>query len=209
MTETANCNEKARPALPSVAGQDDGRAIAKKSVKAIPRISINQNGDSFQIQIGKSDSVGENFELMQALGTTDLAFYNGLLNSILNAAKEGGKVADQGANFIASVVAGIEPRDQLEAMLAVQMAAIHNATIATARHFTHAKTLQQLEVQERALNKLARTFTTQIEALKRYRSSGQQKVTVEHVTVNAGGQAIVGTVEHPGGGGSKSGGTTP
>jgi hypothetical protein len=35
-----------------------------------------------------------------------------------------------------------------------------------------------------------------MEALKRYRTGGQQKVTVEHVTVNAGGQAIVGAVAH-------------
>jgi hypothetical protein len=34
----------------------------------------------------------------------------------------------------------------------------------------------------------------QMEALKRYRTGGQQKVTVEHVTVNDGGQAIVGSV---------------
>ena len=33
-----------------------------------------------------------------------------------------------------------------------------------------------------------------------YRTGGQQKVTVEHVTVNQGGQAIVGNVSHPGGG---------
>jgi hypothetical protein len=41
-----------------------------------------------------------------------------------------------------------------------------------------------------------RTFTAQVEALQRYRGKGQQKVTVEHVNVNAGGQAIVGAV-HP------------
>ena len=33
-----------------------------------------------------------------------------------------------------------------------------------------------------------------MEALKRYRTDGQQKVTVEHVHVHAGGQAVVGTV---------------
>ena len=37
----------------------------------------------------------------------------------------------------------------------------------------------------------------QVEALHRYRGKGQQKVTVEHVHVNAGGQAIVGTVHPP------------
>jgi hypothetical protein len=37
---------------------------------------------------------------------------------------------------------------------------------------------------------------------------GQQKVTVEHVHVHEGGQAIVGMVEG-GGGSSKKGGSTP
>jgi hypothetical protein len=44
----------------------------------------------------------------------------------------------------------------------------------------------------------------QMEALKRYRTGGQQKVTVEHVTVNDGGQAIVGAVTHGGGGSLKN-----
>jgi hypothetical protein len=34
-----------------------------------------------------------------------------------------------------------------------------------------------------------------MEALKRYRTGGEQKVLVQHVTVSDGGQAIVGTVE--------------
>ena len=60
-----------------------------------------------------------------------------------------------------------------------------------------------------AFNKLARTFTTQMEALKRYRTGGQQKMTVEHVTVNDGGQAIVGNVSSGGGGQKQKTGTTP
>ena len=39
-----------------------------------------------------------------------------------------------------------------------------------------------------------RTFTTQMEALRKYRTGGEQKVTVQHVTVNEGGQAVVGNV---------------
>jgi hypothetical protein len=40
----------------------------------------------------------------------------------------------------------------------------------------------------------ARTYATQMEALKRYCTGGEQKVTVHHVSVNEGGQAIVGNV---------------
>lgn len=103
-----------------------------------------------------------------------------------------------------SVVDGIEPRDEVEAMLAVQMAAVHLATMTFARRLAHVENLPQQEGAERAFNKLARTFTTQIEALKRYRSDGKQTVRVERVTVEAGGQAVVGavSVRSPGGGGS-------
>jgi hypothetical protein len=44
-------------------------------------------------------------------------------------------------------------------------------------------------------NKLSRTHATLLEALNRHRGKGQQKVTVEHVHVHDGGQAIVGNVE--------------
>jgi hypothetical protein len=47
-------------------------------------------------------------------------------------------------------------------------------------------------------NKLSRTYATLLEALNRHRGKGQQKVTVEHVHVHSGGQAVVGVVENPG-----------
>jgi hypothetical protein len=100
-----------------------------------------------------------------------------------------------------SVVKGIEPKDEIEAMLAAQMAAVHMASMTFARRLAHVDTIPQQDSAERAFNKLARTFTIQMEALKRYRTGGQQKVTVEHVTVNAGGQAIVGNVSTTPGGG--------
>jgi hypothetical protein len=44
-----------------------------------------------------------------------------------------------------------------------------------------------------------RTYTAQMEALSRYRGkTSEQKVTVEHVHVHQGGQAIVGHVESHG-----------
>jgi hypothetical protein len=49
-------------------------------------------------------------------------------------------------------------------------------------------------------NKLSRTYAVLLDALNRHRGKGQQKVTVEHVHVHSGGQAIVGSVEAGGGG---------
>ncbi|WP_193376124.1 hypothetical protein [Bradyrhizobium japonicum] len=48
-------------------------------------------------------------------------------------------------------------------------------------------------------SKLSRTYAALLEALNRHRCKGQQKITVEHVHVHAGGQAVVGIVEPSGG----------
>ena len=58
-------------------------------------------------------------------------------------------------------------------------------------------------------NKLSRTYTTLLESLNRHRGKGQQKVTVEHVHVHEGGQAIVGNVEAGGWVRIEIKGTTP
>ncbi len=106
-----------------------------------------------------------------------------------------GKTPDErGTNFMLSMVRGIGPKDEIEAMMAAQMAAVHMTTMTFARRLVHVDNIPQQDSAERAFNKLARTFAMQVEALKRYRTGGEQKVTVQHVTVNEGGQAIVGSV---------------
>jgi hypothetical protein len=137
--------------------------------------------------------------LMEALGTADLDFLNGLLRQLTNLSTNRGEVNERDLNFMLAVVRGIEPQDQLETMLAAQMAAIHNATMTFARRLNHVDTIPQQDSTERALNKLARTFTTQMETLKKYRTGGEQKVTVQHVTVTDNAQAIVGNVSAGGG----------
>ena len=52
-------------------------------------------------------------------------------------------------------------------------------------------------------DKLVRSFAALTDALNRHRGKGQQVVRVEHVTVQAGGQAIVGAVAQGGGGGQQ------
>jgi hypothetical protein len=98
-----------------------------------------------------------------------------------------------------SVIKGIEPRDQVESMLASQMAAIQSLTMTMARRLVMVDTVPQQDSASNALNRLALTFTAQVEALKRYRTGGEQKVTVHHVSVNDGGQAVIGTVSTGGG----------
>ncbi len=184
---------------------------ARKVEKApAPDLKVTKTGKAVHAAADHPDLGTGYLLLMQAVGTTSPAFFEGLLNQLINVGSKGPEPDAAGVNFMLSVVKGIEPKDEIETMLASQMAAVHMATMTFAHRLAHVENIPQQDSAEKAFNKLARTFTTQMEALKRYRTGGQQKVTVEHVTVNAGGQAIVGNVSHPGRGSSQENeGSTP
>jgi hypothetical protein len=181
------------------------RAVAKaylEKSRPSPGTKVSMKGDVATISPDHPDAGIGHLLLMERLGTTEPDFIDGLLGQLANAATKGRAVDERGLNFMLAVVKGVEPKDQMEAMLAAQMAAVHNATMTFARRLAHVDNIPQQDSAERAFNKFARTFASQMEALKRYRSGGEQTVRVEHVTVNEGGQAIVGNVTHGGRGSS-------
>ena len=96
---------------------------------------------------------------------------------------------------------GIKPKDEMEGMIAAQLVACHNASMECYRRAMLPDVpFDQRQGNLNSANKLSRTYSSLLEALNRHRGKGQQKVTVEHVHVYEGGQAIVGNVEAPGGG---------
>jgi hypothetical protein len=128
--------------------------------------------------------------LMESFGITDRRFIAPLLQQLTEADGFGG----DGVEFATALVQGTKPRDHLEILHAVQMAAMHWATMKYMRQVGVSLGKAHQEVAVATATKLARTFTIQMEALKRYRAGGEQKVTVQHVSVGEGGQAFVGTV---------------
>jgi hypothetical protein len=156
---------------------------------AEPRLKVSE---SLEMVPDHPDEAAGVALLMEAIGTTDPDFFLGFVCQLATAG--GGEIDEHRLNFMLAVVKGIKPRDQLEAMLAAQMAAVHTATMQFSRKLAEAEYLEHRDSAERTLNKLMRTFVTQMEALKRYRTGGEQTVTVQHVNVSEGGQAIVGNV---------------
>jgi hypothetical protein len=108
------------------------------------------------------------------------------------------------ARQISATVAGligIGPRDELEGMIAAQLLAAHNAAMECYRRaMIDEQTFEGRRENLSQANKLSRTYAVLLDALNRHRGKGQQKVTVEHVHVHSGGQALVGTVETGGAG---------
>ena len=103
---------------------------------------------------------------------------------------------DKAVTSTIGLVQGIGPRDTLEGLLAAQMVATHTASMEMLRRsLLPEQTVEGANYNVNRAVKLMRTFTAQVQTLNRYRGkTSQQKVTVEHVHVNAVGQAIVGAV---------------
>lgn len=92
-------------------------------------------------------------------------------------------------------VAEFKPRDEVERMLVAQMLSVHEAAMECfGRAMLPNQTFEGRDMNLKHAEKLSAIYTRQVEALDKHRGKGQQKITVEHVTVQAGGQAIVGDV---------------
>lgn len=138
--------------------------------------------------------------LKKLFGTNHSEIADGLLRHCFKVLKSDEATDEYAGNdertFIVAAVAEIKPRDAVERMLAVQMAATHVALIRAGRWMANADTLAKLDAYTNGYNKLARTYTAQMEALRKHRNGGKQTVVVQHVNVEGGGQAIVGAVQH-------------
>jgi hypothetical protein len=188
-----------KPYEPTQADVQAFKAYRTARAKSGPRLKVSGS----DVSIDHPDPALGSILLMKAIGSTDGDFLHGLTKQLVNAGTQGPKADEDGTNFMLAVVKGIEPKDQVEAMLAAQMAAVHMASMTFARRLAHVEIVPQQDSASNAFNKLARTFAAQVEALKRYRSGGEQKMTVQHVHVAEGGQAIVGNVTPAQGGGMR------
>lgn len=164
--------------------------VAKTSENKLPKFETTED------EIVKLVARDEH-QLMNLAGGGSLEFANALLSQIASISGTGDVHRDD-KNRALAIVAEIAPRDGIEAMLATQMASVHIAMMRHSRKLAASETIQQLDIHERTFNKLARTFTAQMEALRKHRHGGEQKITVEHVTVNDGGQAVVGNISKGG-----------
>jgi hypothetical protein len=89
----------------------------------------------------------------------------------------------------------IAPRSELEGMLAVQMIGTHNAAMECLRRaMAEGQSMEARDLNLKHATKLMGLYERQLAALDKHRGKGRQKITVEHVNVHAGGQAIVGDV---------------
>jgi hypothetical protein len=177
MTTTSNTTA-------AIAAPDQARTAA------VPRIKLSRRGFS----IDHPDPATGELLVADALGVADRDAMRGILGQLVNASVAGRRLDETNLAFMMSMVKSIRPQDSIEAMLVAQMVSVHVLAMRCANHLASAVDIVQQDSATRALGRLLRTFPAQIEALSRHRNKGEPAITVQNLSVQDGGKAIVGNV---------------
>lgn len=107
-------------------------------------------------------------------------------------------ITNKGTNVAAMALDAadsIQASNSMEKMLAHQMAMLHQATMRTMDKATfESDTTQSIRMMSLAARMMG-TYQRGLLTLKRIRSNGKQHITIQHVSVADGGQAVIGSVQ--------------
>lgn len=153
-----------------------------------------------------SDALGWGLQLMEAFGVDSYAVVERLMCGAGQVAQrtpvnnqEDADAVRRREQSVLSWVSSIGPASTLEATLALQMLAAHEASMKMSGHVHNATTRDALSDYSRMMNQTMRTFAAQVEALQKLRSGGKQQVEVRYVYVDARTQTVVNTGGEQGG----------
>jgi hypothetical protein len=169
-------------------------------------MKLTQKGRCLENGPNHADGKGWTSRILDAFGTTSPDFLTtevARINKALDVTSEDGEAM---LNAALAVIDGIRPKNEVESMLASQMAVTHALAMEVLGRARRVKDIEQFDCAANAANKLLRTFAMQMEVLANMRRGGKQSMQIRHVHVHSGGQAVVGNVTsrlRAGGGGSR------
>ena len=144
-----------------------------------------------------SDHAGWAARLRDALGTCSDAFVSSEMGRIAKFLQTPNGIETRDIDAFFAVLDGAKAENEIQAMLAIQMAANRILAMKSARTLFTCKEIPQQDSNALTLSRLHRNFALQAETLSKLQRGGKHKVVVEHVHVYPGGQAIVGNVTTP------------
>ena len=153
----------------------------RKKIQPLPKTNPIKSGKQYKEATGSENPRLQNRLLSQTYGALWLA----------DELTEDEKLTHFSSAI--SMLEGIEPKDGTEGMLATQMVGTHNAAMECLRRaMIPSQPIERRDENLKHATKLLSIYSRQIEVLDKHRGKGQQKVTVEYVNVESGGQAVVG-----------------
>jgi hypothetical protein len=139
----------------------------------------------------------EQRRFMLPFGNKEPAFVLNLLRQVAQIGKLGSYADQSLIEFYFATIAGMKPRDPTETMLAAQMAALQPLITRTANQLAHAESPQDAESAARTLNKLSRTFSNLAATFDRHRMFGQQKFTMQQISLSVTGNPVESNASSP------------
>lgn len=148
-----------------------------------------------------TDTEKNNLELANICAETGVASDVGKL-ILLQAI--GGCFRERGADYIATTtqeaLLAMKPADIHEGLLCSRLVVLHSQYMNFMSRVTNPDSPdKRIDLNINRATKLMRLYNETLEALNRYRRKGEQKVTVQHVNVDSGGQAIIASTINQGG----------
>lgn len=168
---------------------------------------VSHGQDVIQLELNREDEFGalkvasigsdspeqEAIKMIKTMGTKSVKAATLLLEQVAELYTGNNDQLDK-VNYALSLIHNIAPRDDVEAMLVSQMLATQFLSMECSKKAGSVDNYEVRKIELTMANRLMNTFTSQMITLNKYRGNGQQKMTVEHVHVNEGGQAIIGNV---------------
>ena len=161
--------------------------MSKKSKIANIELKVSQEPNSPVMKLIKQTGIeGIALDVIKAIMSP-------LINLIAN--RDGDDVGSA-LNKSITLIAASDPKNQSELMLATQLAMTHITLGKSARlldqNYSDVQTINSLG---NLYTKLSRLGIEQINTLERMKGKGQQRIIVEKINIEAGGQAAIGVYE--------------
>ncbi len=189
--------------------QDARERVLRRTPRLTAKVEVTKSGAVATIGPEHDDKEGWIRRLEDIFGTSGVHFATSQLNHVLMAVRDAkGSYDTSKANSILAAVQGAAPVNELQAMLAVQIAVSHELAMQAMRRAGRVDQIPQYDSAGSMAVKLMRACASHVELLTKLQNGGSQTVRVEHVHVHPGGQAIVGNVL-PGGRGQHENGHQP
>ncbi len=151
---------------------------------------------------GKSEMLAL-LKLHQTFSANSTDPINARANEIINYLESAGAPSEGRYNAALSFIESMAPRDQMEALLLVQMYLTHDAAVRALCQQGNSEWVPTAQTFGNLAAKLLGTSQRQMETLARLRRGGEQVVKHIHVD-NRGGQAVIAENVNQGGGTAKN-----
>lgn len=189
-------SESAKKKLKPVKPENQDSLVATTDKTNHPKMSWDEEKKAMNVFTYSID------DWSKSMGAIDEDMAKMMTAQLVNSIRHGQEADKVFIDGTIAMYRGIEPQDNVECMLTSQMVTCHNMAMECARRAMLAdQTHEGIDANVNYVTKLMRTFTAQVETLKRYRTGGKQTIQVQHVNVSEGGQAIVGNIQGGGGNG--------